>query len=251
MDKIEKKRGGLNMKNMKKLIVLIAVSCFVGFTGNGCSSLMSMLGGPESPRPKEYQVSATSSMVGDSVGVVVGAQTNKQDNIRALAAMAVMGIGSSTTDEQAAAISSISANAFSAIQNADGTAGIIGKIMSKSVDDISRMPMGEYALYAAAQGVVASRNQEAAYEGIKLGWKWTSGRIAEAAGAATGGTGLLAFALSMFKKAGNRKKLLVKSGSAIKEFAAEAPDAGKVLKKKLASAHSEVPVNASKEFGLS
>ena len=232
----------------KKLIVVL---CFIGFTGMGCRSLMSVMGGPESPRPKEYQVSAAGDMVNKNVPVVVRAQTNKQDNIKCLAEKAVQAIGSATTREQAEAISSISANAFSAIQNADGTAGIIGKIMSKSIDDVSRMSVGEYALYAATQGIVASRNQQAAYEGIKLGWQWTSGKIAEVAGAATGGTGLIAFALSMFKKAGNRKLLLVKSGNAIKEFVAEAPDAGKVLKKKLASAHSEVPVNANKEFGLS
>lgn len=236
---------------MKRYLCLVVALCFIGFAGSGCGTLMSTLGGPESPRPKEYQVLAAKELVNRNVPVVVRAQTNKQDNIRQLALVSVCAVGSSTTREQAMAITSISANAFSAIQNADGTAGIIGKIMSKSSEDIANMSMGEYAIYAATQGIVASRNQAAAYQGIKLGWEWTSGKLAGAAAAATGGTGLLAFALSMFKKAGNRKKLLVKSGKALKEFADENPNSAVALKKKLAGAASTVPVDAKKEFGLS
>jgi hypothetical protein len=173
---------------MKKYLWLVVLG-FIGLMGSGCGTLMSTLGGPESPRPKEYQVSTVGDMVNKNVPVVMGAQTNKQDNIKELASVAVQAIGGSTTRDQAEAISSISANAFGAIQNADGSAGIIGKIMNKSSDEIMNMSMSEYAIYAATQGVVASRNQQTAYQRIKLGWEWTSGKLAGAAAAALAALG--------------------------------------------------------------
>lgn len=238
------------MKRVRKTVlpgILLALICSIVFVG--CSAVQSMFGGAESPRPKEYQVSASKDIVNTNVPVVIGAQTNKQDNIKLLAEKAVDAIKASTTKEQVEGIANVMANACSAIQLADGSAGMVSNLMGKSTGDILKMPVSEYLFYAAGQNVVASRNQQTAYEGLRIGWQWTTANITKIAGAAAGGVGLLSFALTAFSKSKNRGKLLVASGEALKEFAQEEPEAWEhKLKPKLTSKHSQVSINAKKEL---
>lgn len=234
---------------MKKFYLsLIAV---VGLMGLGsCAELIKPFT-VESPRPNKEQISAAQNITEKNVPVIAGMQNDKQRRIALVASAAIHNIAKTKDQKQVEGISNVAANAIDGIQHADGTAKILGNLQSHTVDDMMKMPLGEYMTYVAGQSVVASHNIDKAKEGIKAGWEWTSGKLAGAAAAATGGTGLIAFALSMFKKAGNRKKLLVKSGKALKEFAVENPGSSEALKRKLSDAASTVPVDAKKEFGLS
>lgn len=233
---------------MKKFYCLIAVVGLMGLTG--CAELIKPFT-VESPRPNKEQIGAAQNITEKSVPVIAGMQNDKQRRIALVATAAIHNIAKTQDQKQVEGISNVAANAIDGIQHADGTAKILGNLQSHTMDDIMKMPISEYMMYAAGQSVVASRNIEKAKEGIRAGWEWTSGKIAALAGAATGGTGLLAFALSMLRNASVRKQLLVESGKAVKEFAVENPDSGEALKNKLANAASTVPVNAKKEFGLS
>lgn len=233
---------------MKKIITCIII-IFAMSSNSGCL-LTSMLGGAESPRPKVYQVEASKEIVNSNVPVVVGAQTNKQDNIQIVALKALEIIRDSTTKEQAEAITNVAANSFKAIKDADGTKDIVGEIMQKGNDNILSMSTLQYAAYAAGQTAVAMRNQEAAYQGIKVGWQWTTKAIATVAGGVTGTGGLIAFALSAYRKMRNKDKLLKSTGNTINEFVAAEPEAGTKLKGRLAKASSRLPIDAKTEFGV-
>ena len=234
---------------MSKIFCVGIVCSLTLFLFSGCL-LTSMLGGAESPRPKQYQVEASREIVNTNVPVVVGAQTNKQDNIKLVAIKALEIIKETTTPEQAEAITNVAANSFRAIEKADGTADIVSKIMRQGNSDILTMSTLQYAAYAAGQTAVAMRNREAAYKGIKAGWQWTTANIAKVAGGATGTGGLLAFALISYRKMRNKDKLLKSTGNAVDKFAATNPEAGVALKSALAKEAAKLPIDAKKEFGV-
>lgn len=234
---------------MRKQILCSFAILFLPVLFCGCL-LQSMLGGAESPRPKEYQVEASSEIVNSNVPVVVGAQTNKQDNIQKVALEALKTIKETTTPAQAEAVTNVAANSFKAIEEADGTADIVSRIMRDGNSDILNMSTLQYAAYAAGQTAVAMRNQEAAYNGIKTGLQWTTANIAKVAGGATGAGGLIAFALSAYRKMRSKDKLLKSTGNVIKEYAARQPAGGVELKAAMAKAAAKLPVDAKKEFGV-
>lgn len=214
----------------------------------GCSALRPFY--TESPRPDEDQIVAVQSMTEKNVPVIVSAQVHKQGEISNVARAAIQQIQEAIKPEQVEGITNIAANAIEGIQHADGTAKILGNMQGKSMQQILQMPTAEYLAYAAMQGPQAEGNRQKAYEGIKTGWDWTSKTIAEAAGIATGGTGLLTVLGLAMKRAMQRRKLLEETGKVINEFIADQPDAGEELRTSLAVAHSKLPVNAKKEFGL-
>lgn len=238
---------------MKKLGLVI----IIGFFGlAGCAGITRPFT-VESPRANRDQITAVKDITTTNVPVIVGAQTDKQRRAAEVARVAIHNIVNTKDTVQAEAITNIAANAITAIKDADGTAKILGHAQEKAAADILQMPLSQYMAYAASQGIVASRNQDTAYRGIKAGWQWTSGKIAEVAGMATGGTGVLAYAVSLLLKkkkveqvAESRGKLLKTTGKVIDEFASKQPGAGGTLKTNLATAHSVLPVDAKKEFGL-
>src|SRR3990167_8929211 len=136
-------------KEMATVLLVVVCAVLIIF-GNGCL-LSSMLGGAESPRPKEYQVEASKEIVNSNVPVVVGAQTNKQDNIQIVALEALRAIEKITTPAQAEAITNVAANSFKAIEKANGTAEIVDRIMENSGENILTMSTLQYAAYAAGQ----------------------------------------------------------------------------------------------------
>lgn len=205
----------------------------------------------ESPRPERVQVLAAQSINERNVPVIVSAQTDKQNKIASVARAAIHNIRNAATSEQVEGITNVAANAINGIQHADGTAKILGNMQGKSIQQILQMPTAEYLAYAAMQGPQAEANRQKAYEGIKAGWEWTSGTIAEVAGAATGGTGLLTILGLALKKAMERRKLLEATGKVIEEFAIDQPEHGEELKTALAIEHSKLPIDAKKEFRLS
>lgn len=219
------------------------------FSVVGCAALKPFY--TESPRPDKNQIKAVQSMTEANVPVIVHAQTDKQSKIASVARAAIHSMRSATKPNQVQGITNIAANAIEGIQHADGTAKILGNMQGKSIQQILQMPTAEYLAYAAMQGPQAEANRQKAYEGIKAGWSWTTGTIAEVAGMATGGTGLITMLGLVLRKAMERRKLLEVTGKVIKEFAEEQPDQGEELKTALAVAHSKLPVNAKKEFGLS
>ena len=245
---IMKKMIGRNKKKEANIGMVVACVVLI-ILGNGCL-LTSMLGGAESPRPKEYQVVASKEIVNSNVPVVVGAQTNKQDNINLVAIKALEIIGTVSTPEQAEAITNVAANAFRAIEKANGTADIVGSMMERGNSDVLTMSTLQYAAYAAGQTAVAMRNQEAVYKGIKAGWQWTTSTIASVAGGTTGVGGLLAFALSAYRKMRSKDRLLKSTGNVIDVYSAAQPDGGVGLKTILAKAAAKLPVNAKEEFGI-
>lgn len=205
----------------------------------------------ESPRPDRNQIAAVQSMNNTNIPTIVHAQTDKQNKIASVARAAIHNIQNATNSEQVEGITNIAANAIEGIQHADGTAKILGNMQGKSIQQILQMPTAEYLAYAAMQGPQAEANRQKAYEGIKAGWSWTTGTIAEVAGMATGGTGLITMLGLALRKAMERRKLLEVTGKVINEFTAEQPEKGEELKTALAVAHSKLPVNAKREFGLS
>lgn len=232
---------------MKKLILCLAM--IFGLGNSGCL-LSSMLGGAESPRPKEYQVEASKEIVNSNVPVVVGAQTNKQNNIQIVALKALEIIKETTTKEQAEAVTNVAANSFKAIKDADGTKDIIGNMMEKGNDNILAMSTLQYAAYAAGQTAVAMRNQEALYSGIKTGIQWTSGNIAKAGGVMSLAAALFGFGVTSYRKMRNKDRLLKSTGNTINEFVAAEPESGTKLKARLAKATSKLPIDAKTEFGV-
>jgi len=231
------------------IILTIFAVVLIMFACSGCL-LTSMLGGAESPRPKEYQVEASKEIVNSNVPVVVGAQTNKQDNIQIVALEALKAIEKTTTAAQAEAITNVAANSFKAIEKANGTAEIVDRIMENSGENILTMSTLQYAAYAAGQTAVAMRNQEAVYQGIKVGWKWTTAGIASAAGGTTVFSGLVAFALSAYRRMRSKDKVLKSTGNVLEKFIASHPEPGDELKNNLAKAGSKLATDVSKEFGV-
>lgn len=218
---------------------------------SGCAPLMRAFT-TDSPRPNKDQLETAKTITTQNVPVIAGMQTDKQRRIEVTARAGLHAVSrQGVTPEQAEAITNIVANASQAIQNADGTAKILGQGQAQTLEDVLKMSTAQYMAGIAAQGVVATHNQAAVYSGIKTGWQWTSNTIAAVVGASTGGIGLVGLASVALKKALQRKQLLVATGEAIDDFRNKNPVAGDDLKNALMEAHSGVAVDAKKEFGLS
>ncbi len=218
----------------------------------------------ESPRPEAYQTEAAKEIVTTNVPVIVAAQTNKQDNIKYVAEKAFLAmrgepVGTDTVGEgertmvtniQAEAITNIAANAFGAIERANGTERNLSKIMGSTNKSILEMSMAEYIAYTGAQGAVALDNREKLYKGIETVKGLATSAIATYTGGGIGAGCLIAFGLKMLSVARRRGKLLKATGKGVEEFAASNPVAGKVLKENLAKKAAVLPVDAKKEFDI-
>lgn len=230
---------------MLKIILLLSFISIIG----GCGTIMKAFT-VESPRPNKEQLTTAQSITEKNVPVIANMQTDKQNKIASVARAGLFAISKATTPGQVEGITNIVANATDCILNADGTAKILGDAQKKSVEDVLKMSMVEYGMYAAGQAVVASHNIEKAKEGIQLGWQWTKGTLAAIIGGSTGGLGLIGFATMMAKRAMERRNLLVATGQAIEDFSTKNTVVEQDLKNTLAIAHSTIPVDAKKEFGL-
>ncbi|OHC01814.1 MAG: hypothetical protein A2Z57_06435 [Planctomycetes bacterium RIFCSPHIGHO2_12_39_6] len=216
----------------------------------GCGSIMKAFT-IESPRPNEKQLETVKNISSTSIPIIARMQTDKQLKIASVARAGLFAVSKSTTPGQIEGITNIAANAIDGILNADGTAKILGKAQETTLQDILKMSVVEYGMYAAGQATLASHNIEKAKEGISLGWEWTKGALATIIGGSTGGLGLIGFATMMAKRAMERRNLLLSTGQAIEEFSTKNTEGGQDLKNTLAIAHSTIPVDAKKEFGLS
>ena len=205
----------------------------------------------ESPRPNKDQLETAKSISSANVPIIAGMQTDKQGKIASVARAGLNAIVKATTPGQVEGITNIVANAVGSIEDANGTAKILGVSQQKSLEDVLKMSVVEYGMYAAGQATVASHNIEKVKEGIRVGWQWTKGTLATVIGGSTGGLGLIGFATMMARRAMERRKLLVATGGVIENFSSQNATVGQDLKNALAAAHSAIPVDAKKEFGLS
>ena len=207
----------------------------------------------QSPRPNSGQLDAARNISKESVPVIVSAQTNKQDDIKEIARLALESIGSKTTEYQVAGVTNIVANSVTGVLNADGTAKILAQNNGKTMNDILHMSATEYLAYTAAQGVVASNNREMAMEGIKKAGSWIYDNMGLFIGMATGGTGLIGLTGLFAKKASTnakvakvRSQLLKADGRVLARHIQTNPQ----LKNDLMSEHTQIAVDAKKEHGL-
>lgn len=239
--------------------VLFILSLMVFLTFGGCAGMYRV----ESPRPLQHQTDAAQKVISDSkMTTIVGAQKDKQGKIKEVAVAAFEALGGAkkgeegqkevvVTKELARAVSNIAANAFGAIEAADGTQETLGKVMGKTSENILTLSTIQYAAYAAAQGVVAAGNKEKLYKGIGAGFEWTKKVIALAATGTLGGGGLIFALLKVMGISRGRKELLKNTGAVIEKFTAEKPTEGKELKTALAKGAASLPVDAKKEFDIS
>ncbi len=226
----------------------ILILTLVGITG--CGSIMKAFT-VESPRPNKEQLQAAQSISTENIPVIAGMQTDKQGKIASVARAGLFAVAKSASSAQSDAVTNIVANAVQAIQDADGTAKILGKNQEDTLENVLRMSTAQYMAAVAGQSAVAMRNQQAVYSGIKTGWEWTRSTLATVIGGSTGGLGLIGFATMMAKRAMERRQLLLATGTAIEDFSASHAVVSGDLKSTLAAAHSAVAINAKKEFGLS
>ena len=226
--------------------LLIVPLLAIVLAGSGCIGLLTRsLGGPESPRPKEYQVIGAKETTVPVVKVLAAAQNRKVEAVEVISGDALASL-KDATPEQAEAITNVVANAVKAVEAVDGTAKYTSKLAGGTVENILDMDLGDYLAYTTVQGVVASRNQQAVYEGAKLGVQWTKGKVAGYGGLGALIVGLGTLAGFGFRGKGVLKLLNKKRAEAVERFAQENKVAGKKLKQKLAIADSTVPVDASK-----
>lgn len=226
----------------------------------GCSSVARMFGGPESPRPNRDQITAAQSITEKSVPTIVGAQTDKQDKISIVAQKAIESIVLAKEASQVEGITNIAANAIQGIKDSDGTAKILGNAQERAVGDILQMRVSEYMAYIAGQGVVASHNREAAYNGIVAGFRWTKTNLGMITGLATmffgggiGGRVLVSRLSSARDIAEKRSNLLIEQATAIEDWKKGNPDKRDTwegLRSYLARVHSITPLNIEEELGL-
>lgn len=225
--------------------VLLLIVCMLYAVG--CSSIAKTFS-VESPRPDKTQITAAQQITEKNVPVIVGAQTDKQSKISQVTRAAIHALKTAQNPAQVEGITNVTANGINAIQIADGTAKILGRVQEKTVSDILHMPMAEYLGYVAGQTPIAMNNREQVYEGIKAGWQWTNKTIAEVAGSGVAGGGMIGLLVWSLRKLAARGKLLEATGEAVKEYSKENPDSGERLVSYLARKHSTVPLNAKKEF---
>lgn len=211
-----------------------------------------MLGGPESPRPKEYQVEASKEIVTKNVTEIMKGQLGKQEGIGAVAIAALNSMSTADTKAKVEGITNIVANTANAIQEADGSAKLLSTLTGSTTKGIAEMSAVEYLAYSAGQTIVASGNREKVASGVKLGMEKIQ-QIAGIAGAGTGIGGLIALGVSTIlrgRDSTRKKSLLNVTGSTIDKFTIENPEAGKILKAMIAKATSSLPVDAKKEFNI-
>lgn len=230
---------------VSKIIILLS---FISFSG--CGTIMKAFT-VKDPRPNKEQLSVAKEITTANVPVIAGLQTHKQRNIAQVTKAGIEALKEKEiTIAQVKGIVHVAEAGIESIERADGTAKMLGRSQEKTTEDILKMSVVEYGMYAAGQAVVASHNIEKAKEGLKLGWEWTKGTLATVIGGSTGGLGLVGFATMMARRALERRKLLVATGAAIDEYSSHNTTAGQDLKNTLAIAHSAIPVDAKKEFGL-
>jgi len=232
--------------NWGLLIAIIFMVCVgtVGCLGN----LFSV----ESPRPLEYQVTASKEITTSTVEQVMKGQLGKQEGIEAVALKALEVI-KHADGVQVEGITNVVANTANEIRRADGSAKLLSSLSGESSKGIAEMSALEYMTYAGAQTALAMQNREQLAQGIKAGWQWTKSQIGVLAGGVTGGGSWLALALGLFGKTKTVKSkdtTLKVTGNVINKFAAENPEAGKRLKAMMAEATSGLPINARTEFGI-
>ena len=236
-----KRRGALLMKFMMCGLMFFLIP--------GCL-LTKMLGGPESPRPLEYQVQQSKDMITALVPGIVKAQIDKQKQIESVASKAINMIKGDLRGDQSEAITNVVANSVSAILRADGTKQVVGDIMNQGIEGVLKMPGMQYLAYSGLQTAAAIGNKERLYEGIKTGIKWSNTLIEYV----VGGTGvmgtLVAFAISSYMKSRSKDRVLKGTGQEIEKFAERYKDAGGELKAMLAKAASRMKIDAGKEFGV-
>lgn len=268
---------------MKKNMLLVIAGVLVLLMGTGCSSLLtSMLGGAESPRPKEYQVIASEEIVTGSVEEVMKGQLGKQSDIKEVAKYALIVLGGGTIEYKQTdaakdmtkgepddvkeigtlgerrevppnvtdAVTNVVANTVKAILHADGSAELLSKLAGNTNKSLLEMSAVEYLGYVGGQTAVAMRNQEALYSGITSGVQWTAGNIAKAGGLTSLATAFLVFGITTYRKMRSKDKLLKSTGKVIKDFAKGSPQPGEELKINLAKAASGMTIDAVKEFGI-
>lgn len=233
-------------------IIWILVICL---SLSGCASLLARaVGGPESPRPNKDQLESVTNINQTNVPVIAKLQEDKQMRLEAIALKAIELLPQCKTPEQVAALTNMVANALKSVEEADGTAKILGSFSGKTVADIARMPLGEYLAYTAGQTIVASKNQELALEGIKVGWQWTTGKVAGAGGLLAiimglggwGGVNLLGKkkAQRTAEKAQDTAKAVVKGVDRVK---VKFPDKAEEIISEMAREAAKVPVDVNAE----
>lgn len=257
------------------------ISVIVLFCGSGCGLLPSMLGGPESPRPKEYQVTAAKEIATENVEKIMEGQLGKQEHIAKVTVAAILALSGENNNKieedylndkdegevessrdvpvakprikvnvskhVAEAITNTVANGVDALVIADGSAKLLSELSGKANKSISEMSAVEYLAYAGTQMAVATQNQQKLYSGIKTGIEWTSSNIALAGGGGSIATALLAFGISAYRKMRRKDRLLKSTGRVIDSYSAAYPEAGKTLKTSLAKATA---APAKVEFGV-
>ena len=232
-----------------KYVVLI-VSVVLVLCG-GCS-MLSMLSGPESPRPKEYQVEAAKEIATKNVVEIMKGQLGKQDGIEAVAIAAIAAMISADSNAKVEGLTNIVANTANQIRLSNGSAKLLATMSGATSKSITEMSALEYMAYTASQTAVATSNREKLAKGVSLGME----KIQKLAGLAAGGTGvggLIALGIGMLRRGKDRNNkggLLKTVGNVVNDFETKNPVAAKELKTMMAKATANLPVDAKKEFGV-
>ncbi len=192
----KKKKSGFDMG------WIIMIACVVvGLAVAGCANL---LGGPESPRPKEYQVEATKEIITQNTTKIMESQLGKQDGIEAIALAALVAIGTSKTDTQMEAITNVVANTAASLERTQGVEKQLARMTGSGAEGLSDMSAIAYGMYAASQTAVSMGNREKMYSGIKAGFKWTQNKIMGMAGGGLAGGGLIGMLVGYMRKNGQK-----------------------------------------------
>lgn len=225
---------------MKAIVLTL---CFSSF---GCASLIRAVT-VDSPRANKNQLQ-TAQIINkenkETVPVIVGAQTDKQDKITQVAKEAFSILAQTRTKEQAEAVLNVAVEAIEGIRKADGTAETIRGLNSDTLDKILFMRDGQFAIATLAQAYTSAGNIDKSREYAKLGFQWTKEKIAQAGGLAAIVMGLGSGLGLFIKKAGDRKKLLYADAKVIRNHMTDR------MKVDLTEEHSKLKINAKKEHGL-
>lgn len=240
----------------------IAIAICIIVSSSGCANLMRAFV-PDSPRPNADQLKTTLQLSKENVTTIAGLQINKQNQMGNVARSALHNLKTVSTAEQTEAITNIAANAFQAIERADGTGKTLGKLQGETMEDVLRMPTSQFLAGIAAQTVANVNNQESVYSGIKTGWQWTKTNIGGIAGIATlllsGGVGVKVLkttqgvAAASQNIADQRSDLLQGQAAAMEKWKGEHPEhrpAWESLKSYLFAIHSQTPLNVKEELNI-